>query len=148
MDRQLLDAVAIGQFTPGPLFTTATFIGYQLLGVPGAIVATLGIFLPGFILVLITNPFIPKMRQSRWTASLLDGVNVAAIELMAAVTLEIARAALIDPLTIALTPDCGGAAHPLQGQFDVADRWRHHRRRGAADQQLMCFICGGAAGRS
>jgi len=102
-DRQLLDAVAIGQFTPGPLFTTATFIGYQLLGVPGAIVATLGIFLPGFILVLITNPFIPKMRQSRWTASLLDGVNVAAIGLMAAVTLEIARAALIDPLTIALT---------------------------------------------
>ncbi|MBN8639195.1 MAG: chromate efflux transporter [Anaerolineae bacterium] len=102
-DRQLLDAVAIGQFTPGPLFTTATFIGYELLGVPGAIVATLGIFLPGFILVLITNPFIPRLRESRWTAALLDGVNAAAIGLMAAVTLEIARAALIDPLTIALT---------------------------------------------
>ncbi len=118
-DRQLLDAVAIGQFTPGPLFTTATFIGYQLLGVPGAIVATLGIFLPGFILVLITNPFIPKMRQSRWTASLLDGVNVAAIGLMAAVTLEIARAALIDPLTIGLTL----SAAVLLIRFKVNSTW-------------------------
>ncbi len=118
-DRQLLDAVAIGQFTPGPLFTTATFIGYELLGVPGAIVATIGIFLPGFILVLITNPFIPRMRQSRWTAALLDGVNAAAIGLMAAVTLEIARAALIDPLTVALT----AAAAVLLIRYHVNSTW-------------------------
>jgi len=102
-DQQLLDAVAIGQFTPGPLFTTATFIGYTILGIPGAIVATLGIFLPGFVLVMLTNPLIPRMRQSRWLGALLDGVNVAAIGLMIGVTLEIARAALIDPITILLT---------------------------------------------
>jgi chromate transporter len=102
-DQQLLDAVAIGQFTPGPLFTTATFIGYTLLGVPGAVVATAGIFLPGFIVVTLTNPLIPKMRQSRWLGALLDGVNVAAIGLMAAVTLEIARAALVDWFTVGLT---------------------------------------------
>lgn len=102
-DRQLLDAVAIGQFTPGPLFTTATFIGYHLLGAPGALVATFGIFLPGFILVMLTNPLIPKLRQSRWLGALLDGVNVAAIGLMAGVTLEIARAGLIDIFTILLS---------------------------------------------
>lgn len=102
-DQQLLDAVAIGQFTPGPLFTTATFIGYQVLGVPGAILATVGIFLPGFILVAITNPLIPKMRQNRWLAAFLDGVNIAAIALMLGVTLQIAQSTLIDPLTVALT---------------------------------------------
>ena len=63
-NQQLLDAVAVGQFTPGPLFTTATFVGYLIAGFPGAVVATIGIFLPSFIFVAITNPLIPKMRQS------------------------------------------------------------------------------------
>jgi chromate transporter len=101
-DKQLIDAVAIGQFTPGPLFTTATFIGYQVAGVLGGVLATLGIFLPGFIFVAIIHPLVPRIRQSTWLSALLDGVNMAAIGLMAAVTVEIARAALIDWLTIGL----------------------------------------------
>jgi chromate transporter len=101
-DQQLLDAIAIGQFTPGPVFTTATFIGYLLGNVPGAILATIGIFLPSFIFVAISNPIIPRMRQSPWAGALLDGVNVTSLGLMAAVTLQLGRAALVDPLTIAL----------------------------------------------
>ncbi|MCU0501325.1 MAG: chromate efflux transporter [Anaerolineae bacterium] len=99
-DQQLMDAIAIGQVTPGPLFTTATFIGYLLGGVPAALLATLGIFLPAFVLVAISNPYIPRLRRSPWFSGLLDGVNAAALGLMAAVTLEIARSALVDPLTI------------------------------------------------
>ncbi len=94
--RQLLDAVAIGQFTPGPVFTTATFIGYLVAGVPGAIVATVGIFLPGFVFVAVTNPFIPRLRQSPWLAALLDGVVASSLGLMAAVTVDLARQAIVD----------------------------------------------------
>jgi chromate transporter len=101
-DRQLIDAIAIGQMTPGPVLTTATFIGYVLGGVPGALLATLGIFLPSFVFVAISNPFIPRLRQSSWAAALLDGVNVASLGLMAAVTAQLGRASLTDPLTIAL----------------------------------------------
>jgi chromate transporter len=101
-DQQLLDAVAIGQFTPGPVFTTATFIGYITAGVGGAILATIGIFLPGFIFVALTNPLIPRIRKSPTLSALLDSVNMAAIGLMAAVGVELARAAVIDPVTVAL----------------------------------------------
>lgn len=101
-EQQIIDAVAIGQVTPGPLFTTATFIGYILGGVPGAIVATIGIFLPSFFFVALTNPVIPRLRTNPWLAALLDGINVASLGLMAGVTVDLARAALIDPLTIAL----------------------------------------------
>ena len=86
---QLLDAIAIGQFTPGPVLTTSTFIGYILSGTPGAVVATLGIFLPSFLFVLILNPLIPKLRQSVWASAFLDAVNVSAVALMAAVTIEL-----------------------------------------------------------
>jgi chromate transporter len=99
-DQQLLDAVAIGQVTPGPVFTTATFIGYVLGGLPGSLLATLGIFLPSFIFVAISNPLIPRMRKSAWVSGLLDGVNVASLGLMAAVTWQLGRASLTDPLTI------------------------------------------------
>ena len=99
---QLLDAVAIGQFTPGPVFTTATFIGYQVAGVMGAVVATIGIFLPGFVFVAITNPFIPRLRRSPWLAALLDGIVAASLGLMAAVTVDLARHAIVDPLTALL----------------------------------------------
>jgi chromate transporter len=99
-DRQLLDAIAVGQVTPGPLFTTATFIGYLLGGVPGALLATLGIFLPSFVFVAISNPMIPRLRQSPWAGGFLDGVNAAALGLMAAVTWQLGRASLVDPLTI------------------------------------------------
>jgi chromate transporter len=99
-DPQLLDAVAVGQVTPGPVFTTATFIGYLLGGTPGALLATLGIFLPSFIFVAVSNPFIPRIRSSAWASGLLDGVNVASFGLMAAVTWQLGRASLTDPLTV------------------------------------------------
>jgi chromate transporter len=95
-DQQLLDAIAIGQFTPGPVFTTATIIGYVLAGVPGAIVATIGIFLPSFCFVALLARIIPYLRKSTWTAAFLDGVNVAALGLMAGVTWQLGRAAIID----------------------------------------------------
>ena len=98
-DRQLIDAVAIGQVTPGPVFTTATFIGYLLGGLPGAILATVGIFLPAFVFVGVSNPLFPRLRASTWANGLLDGVNVASLGLMAAVTLQLGQAALGDPLT-------------------------------------------------
>lgn len=101
-DQQLLDAVAVGQFTPGPVFTTATFIGYLIGSWPGALLATIGIFLPSFILVAASNPLIPRIRRSRWAGPVLDGVNVASLALMAAVTGQLAGAALRDPLTIGL----------------------------------------------
>lgn len=101
-DQQLLDAIAIGQVTPGPVFTTATFVGFVLGGTPGALVATLGIFLPAFVFVALSSPFIPQLRSSTWFGALLDGVNVASLGLMAAVTVELSRASLIDPLTIGI----------------------------------------------
>jgi chromate transporter len=99
---QLLDAVAVGQVTPGPVFTTATFIGYLLGGVRGALVATVGIFLPGFFFVAASRPLIPRIRRSKIAGAFLDGVNVGAVALMAAVTFQLGRAALIDFLTIAI----------------------------------------------
>jgi chromate transporter len=98
--QQLLDAVAIGQFTPGPVFTTATFIGYLLAGNAGAIAATIGIFLPAFVLVGLISPLASKLRQSRWASGFLDGVNAASLGLMAVVTFQLGQAALVDPLTI------------------------------------------------
>lgn len=100
--EQLLDAVAIGQITPGPVFTTATFIGYLLAGNAGAIAGTIGIFLPAFVLVWVVNPWAPKLRQSNWASGFLDGVNAASLGLMAGVTYTLGRAALVNWLTIIL----------------------------------------------
>ncbi len=101
-DQQLLDAVAIGQFTPGPVFTTATFVGYVVAGFPGAVLATIGIFLPSFLFVAALHPLVPRLRRQAWTAALLDGVNVAALGLMAAVAWQLGREAIIDGLTLLL----------------------------------------------
>jgi chromate transporter len=101
-DAQLVDAVAVGQVTPGPVFTTATFIGYLLRGPAGALAATVGIFLPAFILVAISGPFIPLIRRSKIAGAFLDGVNVASLALMAAVSYQLARSALVDWLTVSL----------------------------------------------
>jgi chromate transporter len=101
-DRQLLDAVAVGQVTPGPVFTTATFIGFLLAGWTGAVLATVAIFLPSFVFVAASRPLLPRLRGSRRAAAFLDGVNVAALGLMAAVTWQLGRAAVVDPLTAAL----------------------------------------------
>ncbi|HEV8616254.1 MAG TPA: chromate efflux transporter [Methylomirabilota bacterium] len=118
-DQQLLDAVSIGQLTPGPVFTTATFIGYLVGGFPGAGLATLAIFLPSFVFVALSHPLIPRIRSSPRTAALLDGVNVAALGLMAAVTLQLARAAIVDWLTAILA----AAAAVLLIRFAVGSVW-------------------------
>jgi chromate transporter len=101
-EAQLLDAVAVGQFTPGPVFTTATFIGYVLGGTPGAIVATVAIFLPAFVYVALSGPLVPRLRRSPIAGGVLDGVNVASLALMAVVTFQIGRASVIDVTTAAL----------------------------------------------
>jgi chromate transporter len=101
-DRQLLDAVAVGQVTPGPVFTTATFIGFVLAGVPGAVLATVAIFLPSFVFVAVSRPWLPRLRASRRAAAFLDGVNVAALGLMAAVAWQLGRAAIVDAPTLGL----------------------------------------------
>ncbi len=101
-EAQLLDATAVGQVTPGPVFTTATFIGYVLAGPLGALIATVGIFLPAFLFVALSGPLIPRLRQSPSAAALLDGVNVGSLALMAAVTWYLARTAVIDLPTAAL----------------------------------------------
>ena len=101
-EQQLLDAIAIGQLNPGPFFSTATFIGYFLSGYPGAVIATVGILLPSFIISMLTSPLIPRIRDSKWVGSFMDGINAASIGLMAAVTWQIGRASLIDPFTIIL----------------------------------------------
>ncbi|HYB90504.1 MAG TPA: chromate efflux transporter [Candidatus Binataceae bacterium] len=101
-EAQLLDAVAVGQFTPGPVFTTATFVGYLLGRGPGALVATLGIFLPSFVLVALSGPIIPRLRRSPAAASFLDGVNAGALALMVVVTWHLGAAAIIDAPTALL----------------------------------------------
>ncbi len=101
-EAQLLDAIAVGQFTPGPLFTSATFVGYLVGGVPGSAIATLAIFLPSFILIAVSGPLVPVLRRSIAAGGFLDGVNVAALALMAAVTAQLARAALVDGWTLGI----------------------------------------------
>jgi chromate transporter len=106
-DRQLLDAIAIGQVTPGPVFTTATFVGYVLAGWTGAVLATVAIFLPSFVFVALSHPLLPRIRGSRGAGAFLDGVNVAALGLMAAVTWQLARSAITDWFTAALAVAAG-----------------------------------------
>ena len=96
-DAQLIDAITIGQVTPGPVFTTATFIGYVLHGWSGALLATLGIFAPGFLFVACSQPLIPRLRASAVTSAVLDGVVVASLGLMAAVTWNLFRSTIVDP---------------------------------------------------
>jgi chromate transporter len=118
-EQQLVDAVAVGQVTPGPVFTTATFIGYLLDGVPGALAATVGIFLPAFVFVAITGPFIPRLRRSPVLSGLLDGVNVASLALMAGVTWQLGRATVVDPFAAAIA----AVALMLLVRFKVNAAW-------------------------
>jgi len=101
-EQQLLDAVAVGQFTPGPVFTTATFVGYLVGGWGGAALATIGIFLPAFFLVAFTHPLLPRIRSSSWSKGFLDGVSAAAVGLMASVTVVLGGAALTSTFAVAL----------------------------------------------
>jgi len=118
-ERQLLDAIAIGQVTPGPVFTTATFIGYVLRGFPGALVATLGIFLPAFVFVALSGPLVPRLRASPAFGALLDGVNVGSLALMAVVTVQLGRSALVDPATVLLA----AASAFLLIRYRVSSAW-------------------------
>jgi chromate transporter len=118
-EKQLLDAVAVGQVTPGPVFTTATFIGYLLDGLPGAFIATVAIFLPSFLFVAALNPLVPRLRRSSWMSALLDGVNVSALGLMAAVAWVLANDAVTDWVTVLLA--LGAAA--LLFRFRVNPAW-------------------------
>ncbi len=101
-DQQLLDAVAVGQFTPGPVFTTATFIGYLVAGLPGALVSTAGVFLPAFVLIPVIDRVLEQVKTSPWVRGALDGINLAALGLMAGVSLQLGRAAISDPLMLAI----------------------------------------------
>ena len=117
-EAQLIDAVAIGQLTPGPLFSTVTFVGYLLGGFPGAVLATVGMFLPSFLLVALVGPLASRLRHSPWTGAFLDGVNAAALALMAGVALELGRAAVVDAFTVVLA--LGGSAVLLHGRLNSA----------------------------
>src|SRR5690349_21031471 len=101
-EQQLLDAVAVGQVTPGPVFTTATFVGYVLGGAAGAAVATLGIFLPAFVFVALSAAFVPRLRRSATAGAVLDGVNVASLALMVVAVWQLGRVALPDALTVGI----------------------------------------------
>jgi chromate transporter len=118
-EHQLLDAVAVGQLTPGPVFTTATFVGYVVAGAPGAAVATLGIFLPAFFFVAISAPLLPRLRRSPLAGVVLDGVNVASLALMAVVTWQLAGSALVDAVTLGIA----GASAFLLIRFRVNSAW-------------------------
>jgi chromate transporter len=101
-EQQLLDAVAVGQVTPGPLFTTATFIGYVLGGPAGAVLATIAIFLPAFVFVALSGPLVGWLRRSNLAGAVLDGINVAAIALMIVVSAQLARTAVVDGFTLGI----------------------------------------------
>ena len=118
-ERQLLDAVAVGQVTPGPLFTTATFVGYLVAGVPGAVAATVGIFLPAFVFVALSGPLVPRLRRSPVAGHVLDAVNVAALAMMAAVTLQLGAATLRGPVPVALA----GISLALLARYSVNPTW-------------------------
>src|SRR5439155_674299 len=142
-DRQLLDAVAVGQVTPGPVFTTATFIGFVLAGVPGAVLATVAIFLPSFVLVAVSRPWLPRLRGARRAAAFLDGVNVAALGLMAAVAWQLGRSAIVHRLPLVLASCSASAAWP-----DACPAALWPSRAGCSSPARSCFPAASTRSRS
>ena len=118
-DRKLIDANAVGQFTPGPVFTTATFIGYIVAGWMGALVATVGIFLPGFMLVAVSGPLIPRLRKLALASAALDGVVAGSLALMAVVTWQLGKASIVDRATLVVF----GVSLIALLQFRVNSAW-------------------------
>ncbi|MET0791375.1 MAG: chromate transporter, partial [Polyangiaceae bacterium] len=137
-EAQLVDAIAVGQVTPGPVFTTATFIGYLLAGPRGALVATAGIFLPAFVFVALSGPLVSKLRSSPLAGAFLDGVNVGSLALMAVVTVHLAHAALVDMPTVALAL----VAIALLVRFKPNATWLIF---GGAAAGWLAHVCGLAA---
>jgi chromate transporter len=127
-NAQLLDAIAVGQVTPGPLFTSATFIGYLLAGPAGAALATVGIFLPAFAYVALLAPILPRLRRAAASAAFLDGINAASAALVALVTWELVRSAIVDATTLGIA----GAGAVALLRFGVNSAW--------------IVLCGGAVG--
>jgi chromate transporter len=136
-EAQLLDAIAVGQITPGPLFTTATFIGYLLGGGTGAVIATVGIFLPAFFFVAVSGPLVPRLRRSRVAGAFLDGVNVASLALMAVVTGQLAWSSLIDVPSFVLLAAAGIALF----RFQINATWLVLGGAGAG--MLLSLVRGG-----
>ncbi len=118
-EGQILDAIAVGQVTPGPVFTTATFVGYVLGGFGGAVAATVGIFLPAFVFVALSGPLVPRIRRSPVAGAFLDGVNVASIALMGLVTAQLARAAIVNGWTAGIAV----ASAALLLRFRASPAW-------------------------
>jgi chromate transporter len=118
-EKQLIDAVAVGQFTPGPVFTTATFIGYLVAGMPGAVVATVGVFVPGFVFVALSGRMLPKIRRSPLAAAILDGVVVGSLALIAVVGWQLGRAAIVDWITLGIMVVSAG----LLLRFRINSAW-------------------------
>ncbi|MFL5338803.1 MAG: chromate efflux transporter [Gemmataceae bacterium] len=137
-EQQLLDAIAVGQVTPGPVFTTATFVGYVLAGPAGAVVATVGIFLPAFVFVALSVPLLPRLRRSAIAGAFLDGVNVASLALMAVVTWQLGRAALVDVPTVLLAAASAG----LLLRYRINSSWLV--LAGAAAGLIRVAVAGGA----
>ncbi len=117
--KQLLDAIAVGQFTPGPVLSAATFIGYQILGLPGAVAATIAIFLPSFVFVAIVNPFVPQLRRSKYFSAFLDAVNAGSIALIAGVAIQFAFTTFDNWLSVAIL----AAAVLLALRWKVNSAW-------------------------
>jgi chromate transporter len=118
-EKQLIDAVAVGQFTPGPVFTTATFIGYLAARTSGAVIATVAIFLPGFLFVALSGPLLPRIRRSPLALAMLDGVVIASLALMAVVAWQLARASVVDIATLIIL----AASAVLVLRFRVNSAW-------------------------
>ncbi len=117
--KQLFDAIAVGQFTPGPVLTTATFVGYLIQGTPGAVVATIAIFFPSFIFVIASGFFINRLRNSPATSTFIKGVNAAVVGLIGATLISLGRSAMIDPLTIIM----GLTAFIILFRFKIDSTW-------------------------
>jgi chromate transporter len=100
--QQLIDAIAVGQFTPGPVFSSATFIGWQIGGAAGAVASTIGIFLPSFLFVALLNPLLPLLRQSKLMSAFLDTVNVVSVAIILSVIVEMGRVTLLDWRTVVI----------------------------------------------
>jgi chromate transporter len=104
--QQLIDAIAVGQFTPGPVFSSVTFVGYQINNITGAVVSTIGIFLPSFIFVAFLNPFVKRMRSSELFSAFLDAINVASIAVILVVCIHLGKDAIVDWRTILIAVSC------------------------------------------